>query len=414
MEMRMRDRRSRYGRQGRTESVARVAIAVANRVVDFGLLLFILLLIVFGVYSLWDTQQIYSAADAKQYETYKPTTEEESLSFDELRHINSDVFAWLDVYGTNIDYPVVRSEDNNKYLNMDPEGNFALSGSLFLDAENRADFSDPKNIIYGHHMEKEKMFGGLDQFGEEAYFNSHSYGDLYFDYENHGLVFLAFVEGDAYDSMIYSITHKADGAAGNPGGAEAAGTGAAGETVSTANVTNPENAVDVANAASTGTTGAGAANAAGAGAGTGTIDAIPVAGVADAAGAAGTTAVYGASEPGISAGNAEFLDWLREHAKCWRDVGVTAEDTLVLLSTCASGETNLRYILVGVLTDQTYENPFPDETDDGALAVLRGIGGSIWKTLPKWWYLLVLLLLAAVLLLLVRRRRSRRYRRRRR
>lgn len=296
------------------ESRALPAIRIVNQIVDFFLLAAIVLTIAYGGYSFWDTERIYNEADSSRYETYKPVEKEDSPSFAELTRINSDVFAWLDVYGTKIDYPVLWADNNDKYLNMDPEGNFSLSGSLFLDKDNNKNFTDPKNIIYGHHLEKDKMFGGLDQFKKKKYFERHQYGSLYYNNENHGLVFFAFAACDAYDSNIYHIAPSGSVTEGN--------------------------------------------------------------------------------------GNAAFLEYLKAHAENWRETGAGPEDTLVLLSTCASGESNLRYILAGVLTDQTYADPFEEEQKNSGPAVLQGLDHVLPGSPVIWGILLAVLLMTAALLLI--------------
>jgi len=172
--------------------------------VNFTVLVVLLLLLVIGVYAMWDSKQIYEAASSQVYEMYKPT-KEESLSFEELKKFNSDVIAWLEVYGTTIDYPVLQAEDNNKYLNKDVMGKYSLSGSLFLDYQNAPDFSDFNSIIFGHHMDKAVMFGGIDRFTDKDYFEKHRYGNLFFEGKNHGVEFFAFLEVDAYDYTIYRV-----------------------------------------------------------------------------------------------------------------------------------------------------------------------------------------------------------------
>lgn len=56
-----------------------------------------------------------------------------------------------------------------EYINKDVYGNFALSGSIFLSSANQPDFTDPYNLIYGHHMSNGAMFGDVVEFTDEAY-----------------------------------------------------------------------------------------------------------------------------------------------------------------------------------------------------------------------------------------------------
>lgn len=197
---------------GKAEKIGRKAVRAVNSVVNFAVLCAALLLIAFGCYALWDSNQIYNAADAARYEIYKPRIEDEGRSFGELRKRNPEVFAWLTVYGTNIDYPVVQGEDNMKYVNTDAEGGFSLSGSIFLDCGNKRDFTDFNSIFYGHHMEKEAMFGELGSFGDRNYFEARQYGNLYYDGKDHGLEFFAFLHADAYDASVFAPAIKGDGA----------------------------------------------------------------------------------------------------------------------------------------------------------------------------------------------------------
>ena len=175
--------------------------------VNFAVLLFFILCVLFSGYSIWDNNHIYTKASPSVYETYKPE-KDDTKSFEELVKINPDVYGWITLYGTEIDYPLVQGEDNDKYVNTDAQGNFSVSGSLFLDCNNARDMSDTVNIIYGHHMEKDKMLGGLDHYEKEDYFKKHQYGNLYVDGKNYGLEFFMLIHVDAYDSKVYNTNER--------------------------------------------------------------------------------------------------------------------------------------------------------------------------------------------------------------
>jgi sortase, SrtB family len=157
----------------------------------------------FGAYAMWDSNQLYVDADARQYEQYKPI-DKDTRSFAELKEINEEVIGWLTVYGTNIDYPLLQAEDNETYVNTSITGEKVLSGSIFLDHRNQPDFSDFNSIIYGHHMDKQMMFGDIGEFQDEAYFKERRYGQIYDGKDEYGIEFFAFVEADGYDKSVYS------------------------------------------------------------------------------------------------------------------------------------------------------------------------------------------------------------------
>lgn len=185
----------------------RKCIQIADHMVNLVVTVFYVILLLYGIYGLWDTAQVNKQAEESHYQTYKPTDE---LSFAELQKINPEVFGWLTIEDTHIDYPLVQGTDNSKYVNTDAKGEFSLSGSLFLDYQNKKDFSDRNNIIYGHHMEKHLMFGELELFREEDFFDSHRYGKLYYDGSWHDIEFFAFLHTDAYNSILYDTKMDVD------------------------------------------------------------------------------------------------------------------------------------------------------------------------------------------------------------
>ena len=176
---------------------------VIDSIINFFVLMVILLVLAFAGYALWDSEQVHSQADKSHYTAYKPTAENEGKTFEDLRAINDEVIAWLTVFDTNIDYPVTQTKDNMKYVTTNAEGRYSLSGSIFLDYRNHADFSDFNSIVYGHNMDKKTMFGEIGLFEDAEYFDRHGYGNFYFDGKDHGIEFFAFIHTDAYNSDVF-------------------------------------------------------------------------------------------------------------------------------------------------------------------------------------------------------------------
>lgn len=138
----------------------------------FFIFLVALLIVIWGLYDAW---YVYNSADSDSYLKYKPVVGE---SVPEDAPITDDMVAWITIDDTNIDYPVMQGDNNMEYLNINPYGEYSLSGSIFLDSRNSADFSDDYSILYGHHMEYGKMFGALDDFLSKNYLLNHSTGTL--------------------------------------------------------------------------------------------------------------------------------------------------------------------------------------------------------------------------------------------
>ena len=134
-----------------------------------------LLLFLVCLYAMIDAVNVYLNANDTSVLKYKP---ELGHGKEALQELSEDAVAWLSVDNTKIDYPVMQGKNNDEYINKDPFGNFSLSGSIFLDSRNSADFSDPYSILYGHHMEYGAMFGALDDFIDKSFFDQHRTGTL--------------------------------------------------------------------------------------------------------------------------------------------------------------------------------------------------------------------------------------------
>ena len=194
-----------------TAKTGKTVIRTVNHIIDMLVLTVILLLLAFGCYVMWDSNQIHSAASSMRYERYKPTIEDnDGANFKQLQELNPDVIGWLTVYGTNIDYPVVQGRDNIKYVNTNAEGRHSLSGAIFLDYRNNPDFMDFNNILYGHHMENRVMFGEITSFSDADFFNARRYGMLFADGQMYGLEFFAYVHVDANDTRVFRTNITTD------------------------------------------------------------------------------------------------------------------------------------------------------------------------------------------------------------
>ena len=125
-------------------------------------------------------------------------------SFEQLLAINPDTVAWLTMDGTHIDNPVVRSKDNFDYLDKGFDGKFYAGGTLFMDKGNK-DFEDHYCMIHGHHMAGGVMFGDLDKYLDEGFFEENQTGTLLTPDYDYDIRVLAAGVFDAYDNMVYTV-----------------------------------------------------------------------------------------------------------------------------------------------------------------------------------------------------------------
>ncbi|MBR4306359.1 MAG: class B sortase, partial [Ruminiclostridium sp.] len=92
-------------------------------------------------------------------------------SFEQLLDINPDTVGYLKIPGTAIDYPVVKSEDNDYYLFRDFYGNPNKSGTVMMDHKNvvSADKTSANLVLYGHNMAIGTFFAGLGEYWRTLY-----------------------------------------------------------------------------------------------------------------------------------------------------------------------------------------------------------------------------------------------------
>lgn len=109
--------------------------------------------------------------------------------YNNLLNINSDFKAWINIPNTEVNYPVVQTEDNDYYLSHNFEKEQNAGGCLFISSNNTNPFQDKNTIIHGHHMRNGSMFASLMNFKEEDFARGTS---IYINTENSLLEYKAF------------------------------------------------------------------------------------------------------------------------------------------------------------------------------------------------------------------------------
>ena len=86
-----------------------------------------------------------------------------NVDFNELKKKNADTVAWINVNNTNINYPIVQTDNNDFYLDHSYDLSYNEAGWVFLDYRNNSSFSDKNTIIYAHSRLDKTMFGSLSK-----------------------------------------------------------------------------------------------------------------------------------------------------------------------------------------------------------------------------------------------------------
>lgn len=125
-------------------------------------------------------EQEYHAMQEKNAEKRQEVPEQEEkkvdipVDFDSLQKENPDIYAWITIPDTVIDYPIVQSsEDNSYYLDHSAQKTESVNGAIYSENYNKKDFDDPITLLYGHNMKDGSMFAGLHKYEDDTYFNAH-------------------------------------------------------------------------------------------------------------------------------------------------------------------------------------------------------------------------------------------------
>ena len=100
--------------------------------------------------------------------------------FSGLLNTNSDTIAYVYAPGTELDEPVVQTTDNSSYLDMRFDGGHEpYMGTVFMDTDNKKDFSDRLTWLFGHargsKVGDHRMFNDVNYYSRQDYFDEHPY-----------------------------------------------------------------------------------------------------------------------------------------------------------------------------------------------------------------------------------------------
>ena len=141
----------------------------------------------FGKHTSSDKKNTSSSSSASSKEVkevkYEPSQEEKEYlanRFAQLTAVNPEAIAYVYAPGTQLDEPVVQTGDNATYLDKTFEGgNQPLLGTVFMDMDNKKDFSDRLTWLFGHargsQVEDHRMFNDVNFYDNQEYFNQHPY-----------------------------------------------------------------------------------------------------------------------------------------------------------------------------------------------------------------------------------------------
>ena len=132
----------------------------------------------------------------------------QKVDIDLLQYTNADIFAWIKIPGTDIDYPIVQHPiDDEYYLKHGADGSKSSYGCPYIELCDSTSLDDFNTVIYGHNMNDGSMFAGLHKFEDKDFYDEHRQIFIYtidhvYTYE----IFAAVMYSDDYIPYCYDDT----------------------------------------------------------------------------------------------------------------------------------------------------------------------------------------------------------------
>lgn len=210
------------------ETKKRNPLVTAIRTIAFVALFFAAGYVIFWVFTGRNNKRVYDEAAAQYVKIVAPEESGETdggegqsgsgelklgvktnnveIDFEGLWEVNRDVYAWIqmpDIYC--MDYPVVWRTDEY-YLERTWKGVSSPYGSIFIEESNNPDFTDYHTILYGHRMVDRTMFGWIEEYLKQSYYDTHK--DIIYIYTPEGrLTYQIFSveEVNHSDPIVYTV-----------------------------------------------------------------------------------------------------------------------------------------------------------------------------------------------------------------
>lgn len=145
----------------------------------------ILLLVAGGMYGYSQWQYYQQSLVNQQLAAYATVSDDPAaaqgpqVDWAGLKAVNEDVVAWVQIPGSNVNFPVYQGDDNEYYLHTTAEGEYSVGGQVFLDYENTAPgLVDQQSLVYGHHLNDGSMFTFVDEMADQSTFDQ--YGTVWY------------------------------------------------------------------------------------------------------------------------------------------------------------------------------------------------------------------------------------------
>ena len=173
------NRSRNHKRTGKRKPKRRIRKSI--RIILYIILILSLAMMCYSGFKLFSCLHEYSVGKSVYAELRENKTETKddsnetvtSVDFAALKEINPDIFGWIHLNDSSIDYPFVTADNNEYYLTHAFDGTETPYGTVFIDARNPDPFHDTLTVLYAHHMKDGAMFADVENYKDPSYYEDH-------------------------------------------------------------------------------------------------------------------------------------------------------------------------------------------------------------------------------------------------
>ena len=161
---------------------------IKTKIAQIAISVFMIILVISSYFLVRDFLEHKESNDSSIELIEKVITEEKTekdieIGWEKLNNINEDIIGWIKIDNTNINYPILKDNDNLKYLKHSFDGKYNNNGAIFT--LNNNPFQDYETVLYGHNMKSGIMFSELGKYMNKEFFDKHSSFEIYTKNQNY-------------------------------------------------------------------------------------------------------------------------------------------------------------------------------------------------------------------------------------
>lgn len=148
-----------------------------------------------------ESSEVLEDTEATETVEYNvPDIPEKNIDWDSLYEENEDIYAWIYIPGTQVDYPIVQHPtDDSYYLDHNIDGSYGKPGCIYTELINSKDFTNYNTVIYGHNMKNGEMFRSLHDYEDKDFFEENTYVYIYTEEKTYVYeIFAAYIASNAH------------------------------------------------------------------------------------------------------------------------------------------------------------------------------------------------------------------------